>query len=411
MSTSPTKTVTPSGLSALPRVIWLLGAVSLLTDTASDLVYPLIPELLRVAGGGPLALGALEGIAELVSSVVKVGAGRLSDRSRRPGRWVVAGYGLAAISRPLLGWVTAPWQAMLIRTLDRAGKGLRSAPRDAILAASAGSQRGLAFGVHRALDNLGAVCGATLAFLLLRVAHWSVTHVVTFALLPGLLSTLLCWIGVGRRGRDEVPEKKVDPSRSSTPSAPLPRSVRALLGATFVFALAGAADSFLLARLHDLGLAIEWLPLAWLSLQLAKVLLNVPGGALADRLGPRVVLIAAWAVYAIAYVLFAIAPTWPVLWALLPFYALHYGLGEGAEKSLMSSLAPQSSRGFAFGMQNAVHGLALLPANLVFGLLYAHRPSLAFGGAAAIATFATIVLLAAPLRPTALASSGATSAA
>lgn len=390
-----------TALRNLPPEVWALGAVSLLTDSASDMIYPLLPKLLATVGGGAIALGALEGTAELVASFVKVWAGRAADRGGRHGRFVVGGYALATVARPCLALVTAPWQAIALRSVDRLGKGLRSAPRDAIIGrVTREEQRGLAFGVHRAMDNMGAVVGPLLAWLLLSGAHLSLRNVIGLAIVPGLLSTALAAWAVRKEEdhRREVPEPASEsanePENAANRGQPrMPEPAKALLIATAVFALGASADSFLLLHLQNLGLPIAWVPIAWLTLQLGKSLLNVPGGALADRLGARRVLLGSWAIYAVAYAAFAIARSWPIFWALFALYAFHYGLGEGAEKSLMAKIVGARTRATAFGWQHAVHGFALLPANLLFGFLYAKHPVWAFGISAGFALAAVMVLL------------------
>ncbi len=374
-------------LRRLPAEVWALGFVSLLTDAASDMIYPLLPALLASVGGGALALGAVEGAAELTASLVKAWAGRWADRRGGHGRLVVGGYALATVARPLLALITAPWQAALLRSLDRFGKGIRSAPRDAILARVVPNEsRGLAFGLHRAMDNAGAVLGPLLATLLLVGLHLPLRTVIALAIVPGVLSTGLAVYAV-RAHRAVAPVAPV-----ARAAAPLPRDARTLLVAVACYALGASADSFLLLRLTKLGMPLPLVPIAWLSLQAGKSLLNVPGGALADRLGPRRVLLASWLVYVASYAAFALAPSWPSFWAVFAVYAAHYGLGEGAEKSLLARLVPESARGTAFGLQLAVHGAALLPANLLFGFLYDQHATLAFGLSAAFARAGAVVL-------------------
>lgn len=392
-----------SVLRSLPAEVWLLGFVSLLSDAASDLVYPLLPKLVGSFGAGALVLGIMEGVAELLSAFVKVWAGRAHDRGAARGPLVVGGYALAALARPLMALVSTPLQLVVIRSIDRMGKGLRSAPRDAILAAAAPPRhRGLAFGIHRGMDNLGAVVGPLLALLLLGPLHLSLRAAIAVAAGPGALSVLLAWLVVRRTKHAIAPTAAEKAVLSRAERMPLGPGPRALLIATGCFALGASADSFLMARLGDLGLGIEWIPVAWITLQLGKSLLNVPGGAIADRVGPRRVLLWSWGIYAVAYLAFARAPTWGWFWAALPLYAIHYGLGEGAEKSLMTRLATERTRGTAYGAQHAVHGVALLPANVVFGWLYQHDARLAFQVSAALAAAGAVLLLALvrePARP------------
>ncbi len=377
---------------ALPKVVWGLGAVSLLTDVASDMVYPLLPKLLEDIGGTTLALGVMEGVAEATSAAVKVGAGSLVDRGARAGTLVVAGYGLASLARPVLSVASAPWQVVVLRTIDRVGKGIRSAPRDALLAGAVEkAQRGLAFGVHRAMDNLGAVLGAAIAFVLLGAFGWSVEAVLLASLVPGLLSTLLAALTVRVEARERA---RAAPAPGAPASrGPLPRDVRAFLAALAVFSLGASADSFLIAHLLHQGLPVAWIPVAWLSLQLGKSLLNAPGGALADHVGARRTVLLSWGVYVVTYVLLAASPSALVTWLLLVPYAFHYGLGEGAEKALLVELCPEASRGRALGWLHAVSGGALLAANVLFGLLYLRSPAHAFLGGASFAALGLGALL------------------
>ncbi|MEO7092888.1 MAG: MFS transporter, partial [Polyangiales bacterium] len=212
----------PSTLRRLPREVWAFGTVSLLTDTASHMVYPLLPKLLETLGGGAVALGVLEGTGELLATVVKVWSGRASDRSGARGPFVVFGYALAALSRPALALVNAPWQVVLARSLDRIGKGIRTAPRDALMAAvTTDRNRGLAFGVQGAMDNLGAVFGPAVAWSLLA-AHVSLRQVFVLAVIPGLMSTAVAWLTVRRekeRFRDPEPEPVSEPVTEPGPEA------------------------------------------------------------------------------------------------------------------------------------------------------------------------------------------------
>lgn len=392
-------------LRALPRTVWALGAVSLLTDAAADMIYPLIPTLLARVGATALALGIMEGVAEAVSAIVKVLSGRASDRGRHGKALVVAGYGLASVARPLMAFAPAGWLIVVLRSLDRLGKGIRGAPRDAILAAAVGpDQRGVAFGVHRAMDNMGAVVGGGLSFLLLAAVGLDVDTVLLLSFLPGALSTLVALLFVrapavtsASAPTPATVDAASPPSSTTEPSSG--GAVRAIV-VFALFALSAAADSFLMAHAVALGLPLPLVPLAWISLQLAKSVLNVPGGWLADRLGPKVVVVVSYAVYAASYLAFSVIASPWVLWASLPLYAFYYGLGEGAERALLVSISPLARRGQLLGAASAAQGLALLPANVVFGVLYVVEPALAFRVCAGIAFAATVLLVALVPKPT-----------
>ncbi len=383
-------------LSALPRTVWALGWVSLLTDAATDMIYPLLPELLARVGATAIALGVMEGLAELVSAILKIWSGAATDRGRSPKAMVVSGYFLSSSARPLMAFARTGWLVILLRVVDRLGKGIRGAPRDAILAgATAPGQRGLAFGVHRAMDNLGAVVGGGMSFILLGAAHLPLDTVVFLSLVPGLASTAVALLFIDKPEKlAPAPKKAIEaPPEEAVVAAraPLPRTVKIALVVFSIFALSASADSFLMAHITKLGLSLYLVPLAWISLQLAKSVLNVPGGALADRVGPRRVVAASYAVYALSYAAFAFVSSPWMFWALLPVYAFYYGFGEGAERALLVRLAPKVLRGRTLGLANAVQGACLLPANVVFGVLYVRSPALAFEVTAGIALVAAIL--------------------
>ena len=373
----------------LPAVVRRLAWVSLFTDVATEMAYPLLPAFLLSIGAGSVTLGVMEGVAESVSALVKWITGRASDRrARKP--FVVAGYGVATLARPLLALATQGWHVVAIRSTDRIGKGLRSAPRDALLAgAVTPEQRGYAFGFHQMMDNIGAVLGPLLAFTLVRGGGLSVRTVLGLTIVPGVIAfaTVL-------RVR-EAPHPEGEPgSRPSgaTESAPLPGRLRAYLALVALFTLGASADSFLILRLMDLGLSAGFAPLAWISLNAAKALLNIPGGRMSDRFGRRRTQVAGWLVYALTYALFPATRSIPLTWALLVAYGAYYGLTEGGEKALVGELAPKESRGRAFGALHAITGAATLPANALFGALYAHHAPLAFELSAGCAASAALGL-------------------
>jgi MFS family permease len=380
----------------LPRTVIALGWVSLLTDAASDLIYPLIPAFLLTLGGGPQAIGWLEGIAEAVGAALKLTSGALSDRFGRRKPFIALGYGVSALTRPLLALATSPFHAVLVRALDRVGKGLRGPPRDAMVAdATPPEMRGHAFGFHRMMDNSGAVIGALLGFLCLSTLHLEYRTIFTIAVVPGLLAVLVALAFVREA---KAPPRVVASPGAGAPRVPLGPAARRYFVAIAVFSLAGSGDLFLVYRLIDLGLPKPLVPIAWMSLQLGKALLNVPGGKAADRYGRRRVLVLAWILYAISYAAFGLAPGWAIGWAVLAVYALHYGLAEGGQKALLAECVPATSFGRAYGMLLALEGLMVLPANIAFGFAYAKvGPAVAFGAAGVAALVGALVL--ATVRP------------
>lgn len=387
------------------NVLWL-SVVSLLNDAASEMIYPLLPLfLVGTLGAGPAFLGLIEGVAESASSFLKLASGWVSDRFHRRRPLVLAGYGVAAIVRPLIALVTAPWHVLAIRFTDRLGKGVRTAPRDALLAGSVPpGVRGRAFGFHRAADHAGAVLGPLLGSLLLLVFAGRLRPVFALALIPGVLAVLVVVLRV--REAEDGSDAASGPRPSPPADAPAagsratPQAGLRTLGSDFgrllvvliVFTLGNATDAFLLLRASDLGVAPAAIPLLWGVHHLSKMTWSLPGGALADRFGPRRAIVAGWMVYAATYAGFAVAAaTWQI-WGLFLLYGLFYGLTESPEKALVAAIAPAHLRGSAFGAYHAAIGVAALPASIVFGLIWQR-----FGAAAAFLTGATLALLAALL--------------
>ncbi|MEO7327500.1 MAG: MFS transporter [Minicystis sp.] len=388
----------------LPRTVIALGWVSLLTDAASDMIYPLVPAFLLSLGGGAEALGWLEGIAELIAAAFKLGSGRISDRWKRRKPLIALGYGISSLARPFYAIAMSPLHAVLIRAGDRVGKGLRGPARDAMVAdAVPAADRGHAFGFHRMMDNFGGVLGPILAFLLLRAFDLPLRTVFAASIVPGLASVLVILIFVKERPLRAVPGTAPPAAPTDTVSeskVPLPPAARRYLIVLGLFSLAGSGDLFLLNRISDLGLDKSLIPLAWISLQLGKGLLNVAGGRASDRYGRKRVLALSWLLYAITYAGFGLVHSWQLAWVMLGLYAVHYGLAEGGQKALLAEYVPAASRGRAFGTQLAIEGAAVLPANVLFGLAYARiSPLAAFVGAGVIALAATIALAWVPSPP------------
>jgi MFS family permease len=391
---------------ALPTVVRRLGWAAFFTDVAGDMIYPLLPAFLVSLGAGSMALGWVEGIAEATSAVVKVWVGRVSDRASARKPFVVAGYGIAAVVRPLLALAAVPWQVVLVRTTDRIGKGVRSGPRDAIVAGAVDpKKRGVAYGFNQMMDNLGAVLGPTLAFVLAEAFGLVPRAIFACAIFPGLAAVATVALGVKEAGGPPVPASPAAPRDSPLPhslpaggeggrrEARLPAAVTAYLVVVAVFTLGASADSFLLLRMLDLGLPVAFSPLVWLTLNATKAATNVPGGHLSDRMGRRKTLSLAWLVYAAAYALFPLTRSVAVTWVLIAGYGVYYGLAEGGEKAILADLAPPEQRGRAFGLLHAITGAAVLPANALFGLLYAWNPTYAFAASAGFAFVAAVLLV------------------
>jgi len=399
---SPAPTLTQqAGESAagrrLGRNVVALGVVSLLTDTSTEMVTPLLPLFLTtVLGAGPAFLGLVEGAAESAASLLRLLAGWWSDRLGRRKGLTLAGYSLSSATRPILALAVAPWHVLVVRLVDRVGKGIRGAPRDALLAAAAGAgQRGLVFGFHRSMDHAGAVLGPLLATGLLAALATDLRTVFWLATIPALASVTVLALAVreepgGPSGTEQAP---AGPSGPLTSDARLPRFLLLVV----LFTLGNSSDAFLLLKAQQTGVPVALLPILWAALHVVKALASVPGGALSDRWGRGRVLASGWLLYAAVYAGFAVVSSAVALWALTLTYGLYFGLTEGVERALIADLAPPARRGSVYGWYHLAIGIAALPSSLLMGALWQ-----AFGSGVAFATGAAFALLAAAFLPLAL---------
>lgn len=368
------------------RSVLSLGWVSFLTDVSSEMIYPLLPAFLtRTLGAGPAAIGLIEGVAETTASLAKVGSGVWSDRVRRRKPLVVLGYAVAAVVRPLVAFARVWTQVLAIRFADRVGKGIRTSPRDALLADIVPAQRrGRAFGLQRAMDNAGAFVGPLLAALLLKLALVDERGVFLLAAIPGVAAVILLLVAV-----PDIPRRRETHSAAVRGKAALPRSFWSVVLVFAFFTLANSTDAFLLLRAQGAGVATWQLPLFWAFFQGMKAATGVPGGAVADRAGRVPAITLGWIVYAVAYAGFAFVARPLAAWGLVALYALFYGLTEGAERALVADLVPENLRGRAYGIFHAAIGIAALPASVVFGLLWNRfSPRVAFLTGAVVALLA-----------------------
>jgi MFS family permease len=361
----------------------------LVNDSASELLYPLVPLYLSgVLLAGPRVLGLIEGIAETAASLLKLFSGVLHDRLRRAKPWILWGYGLAGFGRPLIAFATSwPW-LLLIRFADRVGKGLRTSPRDALLAASvAPEQRGLAFGVHRALDNAGAVIGPLVASLLLA-AGMPLREIFLWSIVPAVLCMLLA-LAIHEPPTVAVTRKPVDWRWRE-----LPPLFRRYLLVAALFTLGNASNMFLLLRAKELGTDNATVPLLWMSVSVIATVLAAPLSALSDTLGRRRLLCGGYLAYGAVYLALGLLTHggWP-LFAVFAAYGVFLAATEGVEKAFVADLAPAERLGTAFGWFHLTTGLMLLPASVVFGWLYQQFSALAAFGFAAACAFAAAALL------------------
>ena len=403
------------GKNSIPRMVIMLGIVSLFTDAASEMIYPLIPVYIAALGSGAILLGFIEGIAETTASLLKLISGIISDKRGKRRVFVLAGYTISSLVRPLTGLVTSAWQIILVRMFDRVGKGIRAAPRDALIASSTDENiRGKAYGFERAMDHTGAVAGPVLAILTLLILFHgfgmkdslqALRWTFLLSIIPGILAVLTIIIFV------REPAQKV---RQETPFSfslkTFDRNFRNYLLVMILFTLGNSSDAFLLFRVQEAiqksgavvaivnsipalkkmisvfgdqatrttVINILFLPLVWAFFHIIKVLFSTPLGSLSDRIGRKIVINIGWGIYAFVYFSFALlifmSPEMQIAatFVLFGVYALFYAFSEGAEKAFVADLVTEEKRGTAFGLFNFSIGLGALPASIIFGFLYSY---------------------------------------
>jgi MFS family permease len=383
---------TPSRRKLPPAVRWF-GATSFANDLASEMVYPLLPAFVtRTLGGGALALGILDGAADTIAAGLKLASGYLAERPRLRGPLVVAGYGVAALVRPLIAMAAAAWHVVALRAVDRLGKGVRSAPRDVLIAdATDPALRGRAFGFHRAADHAGAVLGPLLAAGLLLLGL-SVRQVFWVAVVPGVAAVVLALVAVRKTATHE--ERGTPDARGAgAPLAPRSPLFAPLLACLALAAFLRAPETLLILHAQDLGVAVAAVPLLWAALHVVRAFASYPGGALADRWGPRRTIAAGWLLYAVLAVLFARAHGTAQAWTLFLAFGLVSGLTEGPERALVAALAGGRKRGRGFGWYHGSLAAVGLPGAAFFGWMYQVLGGDVALRASAIVTVAALVLL------------------
>ncbi len=376
----------------VPRAVWLFGATSLTNDFASEMIYPLLPAFVtRTLGGGALALGILDGVADAVAAGFKLVSGYLAERPRLRGPLVVAGYGIAAVIRPLIALAGAAWHVIALRGADRVGKGIRTAPRDTMIAEVAAADiRGRAFGLHRAADHVGAIVGPLTAAALIY-AGLGVRAVFWIAVVPGAIAVLLAWGAVreaGVRGQGSGVREGERPNPytlTPNPSSTFTSLTLVLVLATFL----RAPETLLILRAQDLGVPVALVPILWAALHVVRSSTSYPGGVLADRWGPRRTLALGWVLSAALALAFAVATTEAAAWAIFLAFGVFVGLTESPERKLVAELAPGGRRGRGFGWYHGSLSAVALPGAALFGWIYQNR-----GAAPALEASAVVTLLA-----------------
>lgn len=422
----------------IPQAVIMLGLVSLFTDAASEMIYPLIPVYIAALGSGAILLGIIEGIAETTSSMLKLISGILSDKTGKRKLYVIIGYSISTLFRPLTGIVSSAWQIIIVRMFDRVGKGIRTAPRDALIASSVDeSIRGRAYGFERAMDNIGAVVGPILAIITLLILFigfglkdslLALRWTFLLAIIPGILAVLTLVLFVkesvssnGNGNSFTFSLKKFD------------KNFRNYLLIMILFTLGNSSDAFLLFRveeaIHKSGAVVKlvssipslnqmvsnfgdeaarsniinilFLPLVWAFFHIIKAVFSTPLGALSDKIGRKIVINIGWGIYTFVYIAFALLVFLPpnlqipATFILFAIYALFYAFTEGTEKAFVADLVSDEKRGTAFGLFNFSVGLGALPASIIFGILYSYFDKVipGYGGTVAFGFGGTIALI------------------
>jgi MFS family permease len=385
----------------LPRNVYAISLVSLLNDASSEIVYPLLPIFLSAtlsASAG--AIGIIEGSAESISSLLKLFAGYSSDKLGKRKLLVVLGYLLASVTRPLLAFANNWHQVLVLRLTDRVGKGIRTAPRDAMIADTVAiEQRGLAFGFHRAMDHGGAVIGPLLGYLIVFLlvvdrnapTHSEFTRIFLLASVPAILAVVVAIFFMR-----ESPVRRL---QSGGPGVRLSLKgfdarFKRFLIVLALFTLSNSSDSFLILRARDSGVSIATIPLLWAAHHASKVISSLWGGDLSDRLGRKRLIVSGWILYAAVYAGFAFVTKEISVWILFLIYGIYFGLAEGAEKALVADLVRPEQRGTAYGLYNLAFGITVFPASLLMGTIWDWRgATTAFLVSAVLGATAAILLL------------------
>ena len=357
----------PTRIFGLSKNVIAMGVVSFFNDLSSDMVYPFIPIFLTsVLGATAGFVGLVEGIADATASVLKIFSGYASDRLRVRKRLAVFGYSLSAIVKPALALAMAPWHVLAVRFVDRVGKGVRDAPRDTLISVFAEkSGMGRAFGFHRGADTLGAAVGPLVGFLLLPFLHNNLRLLFLLSFVASFFAVLTLAFFVREV---ENPVRAVKFPRFQLRGLGVPFFI--FLAASTIFALGRASEAFLLLRAQSLGVALMLFPLLYAVFNITSAFLSTPAGILSDKIGHRNTFMIGMILFSATYLLFARVNSLSFLWVLFALYGLYHALTEGVGRAIVADLVGEEWRATAYGVYNACTGFALLPASLIFGILW-----------------------------------------
>lgn len=386
----------------LSRNVLAMGVVSFLNDLSSDMIFPFIPFFLTSVLGAPVVfVGLVEGIADATASIVKIASGWLSDRMRVRKRFVVFGYSFSALAKPLLALAATPWHVLGVRLLDRVGKGVRDAPRDALISFSASKdQIGRAFGFHRGADTLGAALGPVLAFLLLPFIDNDIRTLFFLSFIASFCAVIILIVFV-REVRDGRESPVSQAEQAAVPSSDARThltfkgfrvSFLIFLAAATILALGRSSEAFLILRAQGIGVALTLLPIIYFVYSITFAVCSTPAGILSDKIGHRNTFMIGILVFSGVYVLFARVSSPAAIWGLFALYGVFSALTEGVGRAIVADLVEEKMRAVAYGIYNACTGIALLPASVIFGLLWEYAgPSASFYYGAALGMIALVI--------------------
>lgn len=378
-----------SRFSGFGRNIYYTGLTSFLTDTSVKMVYSVMPVFLLSMGATKTAIALIEGIAESTASLIKVVSGFWSDRIGKNKPFMLAGYGLSALVMPLYTFTIKPFQVLVLRFFERFGKGIRTAPRDSLIAGSVlNRDTGRSFGFQKAMDNSGAIMGPLVAYGLLTLFPGNYRIIFILAGIPSFIGILVIIFGIKEAGRPDESLLKKFRFRD------LPRQYYFFLVILFIFTLGNSADALLLVRANDIGITVAAVPLVFLVMNLVSVIAAVPAGALADRIGKEKVITAGFIIYALVYSAFGFLKNAYFVPVMFAFYGLYSAATDGTQKALIADLAGSDNKGTAMGIYNAIVGITLLPANLIAGIMYDRiKPGAPFILGASMALCAALMMI------------------
>ena len=384
-----TETKTERKILGLNPNVFFVGITSFLTDTTSKMIYAVMPMFLLSLGATKTELSLIEGIAESTASVMKALSGWWSDKIGQNKPFMIVGYGFAALLSPLFSLAATPFQVLIIRFSERVGKGIRTAPRDSLIAGSTEEKsRGKGFGFHKAMDNSGAILGPLLAFGILALFPGEYRKIFLIAGIPSLfgLTALILFVKEAKKDRTEIPSK----IRLSD----FPKRYYFFLGIVFLFTLGNSTDALLLVKASDIGVKDAFIPIMYLIFNSVSVIFSIPAGMLSDRIGRERLVIFGYLLYAIIYFGFGATNSKGFLILLFASYGIYSATTDGVQKAMVSDFIEKNKRGTALGLYNCIIGVTLLPASIIAGLLYdnvSNRAPFYFGS---VMAFAAAILMA-----------------